>query len=167
MVIPFILIMCIGCFIFARNTPASEVYTYRDENGTIVITDQPIPEKYEKNAKKIDSYKRESPEEIRRFQQQQKNYERDLEARQRYNREEEENRRRYEAQRDHQKEKTKLRIIERKEAAVERIDDLNARKERLRAIENRDYNEARRLRLKDERRQIDRDIQKYKDIDDQ
>jgi hypothetical protein len=129
-------------------------------------TTTPPPDNIKKY--EADSYgKLESPEEIRRYREERKEYQRQMEAERRYNQSREASEKRFNANRDQQKEETKLRIIERKEAATERIEDLNARKERLRAIENRDYNESRRLRLKDERRQIDRDINKYKEIKDQ
>jgi molecular chaperone DnaK (HSP70) len=136
-----------------------------DEKGVRHIEDQP-PEKPAKMIGK-DTFKPDSSEEIRRFQQQQKNYEQDLETRRRYNRQEETSEKRFNANMDRKKEIIKQRAAERKERAIERIDDLNAERELLRARENRDYREVRRLRLKDERRQIDRKIEKYKDIKDQ
>ena len=59
-------------FIFTSALFAGEIYTYTDKDGNTVITNTPVPEKYEKKAKKIDSYKRDSPEEIQRYQAEQK-----------------------------------------------------------------------------------------------
>jgi hypothetical protein len=145
---------------------SAEVYMWVDEKGDKHITDQP-PENPRAKIIGKDSYKPNSPEEGRRYREEQKEHKRQMEAERRYNQEREESKKRWEANRDQRKENTKLRVIERKESAIERIDDLNARKERLRAIENRDYEEARRLRLKDERRRIDRDVKKYEEIKDQ
>lgn len=162
-----IIFMCISLsMLIASSVCAQKVYYWKDEKGVMNATTTPPPDNIKKY--EADSWgKRDSPEEIHRFQQQQKNYERDLEARQRYNRQEEASTKRFEASRDQQKEDTKLRIIERKEAAIERIDDLNAERELLRARENKNYRESRRLQLKDERRKIDRDIQKYNEIKNQ
>ena len=144
---------------------AGEVYMWVDEKGVRHVTDQPP----EKPAKIIgrDVSRPDSPEEIRQFQQSQKDYERDLEARRRYNQEMRENTNRYNAYVDQQKERSKQRDMERKERAVERIEDLNADKERRQAVENRDWNEVRRLQLRNDQRRIERDANKYKDIKDQ
>lgn len=164
----FIYVMAFSLMIFIcpPKTQAGEMYTYKDENGKIVISNTPIPEKYENKAKKIDSYQRDSPSKIRRFEESQKDYQRRLDAKRQYNESVTRSDKRWEANRDRQKGLDKQRADERKAWATERIEDLEAQKERLRAIENRNYNEARRLRIKDERRQTDRDIQKYKEIKD-
>ena len=147
---------------------AAEVYIWVAEKGGQHITSQP-PEKPAKMIGK-EAYTRDSPEEIRRYEiekkidQQQR--EAQQEAQRRYNQDRETSEKRFDAYRDQQKEKSKQLEKERKEAAIERINDLNAQKERLQAIENRDYREVRRLRLRDERRKIDRDINKYKEISD-
>jgi hypothetical protein len=55
----------ISCVFFALLTAANagDIYTYTDKDGQTVITNEPIPEEYENKAKKIDSYKRDSPQE--------------------------------------------------------------------------------------------------------
>lgn len=153
------------CFVFLLTaTPAilsaAELYMWIDEKGVRNVSNTP-PEKTANLIGK-ETYRRDSPEEIRAFEQKQKNYDRDLEERRRYNREKEASDNRYNASMERQKELTKQRELDRKQAAIDRTEDLNARKERLRAIENRDYDELRRLRLKDQQRQADRDINKYK-----
>jgi hypothetical protein len=150
--------------LYAFPISAGEIYMWEDDRGVRHIEDRP-PDKPVKMIGKEFS-RPDSPEEIRKFQQRQKNYERDLEARRRYNREQEASQNRFDAHMDRQKENMKQREAERKAAAIERIEDLEADKERSRAYENRNYNEVRRLRERDERRQIDRDIDKYRDIKD-
>ncbi len=49
---------------------AGEIYTYKDKDGNTVISDQPVPEKYEKKAKKIESTEQESPRETHSNQSQ-------------------------------------------------------------------------------------------------
>ena len=53
-------------FALLTATYAGEIYTYTDEDGKTVITNEPIPEKYENKAKKMDSYQGDSSEEIQR-----------------------------------------------------------------------------------------------------
>jgi len=64
----FVMILFLMTLICSLNAHAGDIYTYKDKNGNIVITNEPIPEKYEKKAKKIDSYKRDSPEVIQRYE---------------------------------------------------------------------------------------------------
>ena len=151
--------------LYAFPISAGEVYMWIDEKGVRNVSDHP-PEKPVKMIGK-ETFKPDSPEEIRQFQQKQKNYERNLEERRRYNQEQEAGQKRFDSSMDRQKEIIKQREMERKATAIERAEDLNAEKERSRAYENRDYNEVRRLRLRDEQRRIDRDVQKYKDIKNQ
>jgi hypothetical protein len=74
-----IFILCI--FIaFITCATAGEIYTYKDKDGNTVISNTPIPEKYEKKAKKIESYKPSSPEEIQRYNAEQAAIEKRLEA---------------------------------------------------------------------------------------
>ncbi len=58
--------------IFTSSIFAGEIYTYTDKDGNTVISNEPIPEKYETKAKKIEAYKRSSPSEIAAWEQQQK-----------------------------------------------------------------------------------------------
>jgi molecular chaperone DnaK (HSP70) len=160
----YVIILYCALLLFPLDALAGEIYIWVDENGDKHITDKP-PEKSEKVIDK-DAFKPVSPEEIQRYWDRQRKYEEETEAKVRYNQEREASEKRFEASRDQQKEKAKEQAIERKQAAIDRIEDLEARKERLRAIENRNYNEYRRLRLRDERRVIDRNIQKYREIKD-
>ena len=57
---------------FTSSIFAGEIYTYTDKDGITVISNTPVPEKYEKKAKKIEAYKRSSPSEIAAWEQQQK-----------------------------------------------------------------------------------------------
>ncbi len=59
-------------FVFASPVFAGDVYTYTDKDGITVISNEPIPEKYEKKAKKIESNKLSSPAELQTYEQQQK-----------------------------------------------------------------------------------------------
>jgi len=43
-------------FAFLTSAKAGEVYTYTDEKGVITVSNTPIPDKYKKKVKKIDSY---------------------------------------------------------------------------------------------------------------
>lgn len=71
----FVLLISMS-FIFASSLFAGEIYTYRDKDGNTVISNTPIPEKYAKKAKKVESYKLSTPEEIRRYQAEQAGIER-------------------------------------------------------------------------------------------
>jgi hypothetical protein len=53
---------------FVSLTFAEDIYTYKDKNGNTVISNTPIPEKYEKKAKKIGSTEQSSPGETQRYQ---------------------------------------------------------------------------------------------------
>lgn len=66
-----LLILCLY-FAFFTAAYAGEIYTYTDKDGNTVVSNTPIPEKYEKKAKKIESYKRDSPEAIERYEMQRK-----------------------------------------------------------------------------------------------
>jgi hypothetical protein len=61
-------IFLITCIFFAFLTAAyaGGIYTYTDKDGNTVITNEPIPEKYENKAKEIDSFERDSSEEIQK-----------------------------------------------------------------------------------------------------
>jgi hypothetical protein len=49
---------------------AEDIYTYTDKDGTTIISNTPVPEKYEKRAKKIESTEQESPRETHSYQSQ-------------------------------------------------------------------------------------------------
>jgi hypothetical protein len=57
--------------VFVSSTFAEEIYTYKDKDGNTVISNTPLPEKYNKKAKIIETYDRESPEAIERHQEKQ------------------------------------------------------------------------------------------------
>jgi len=63
----FILILCVF-FALLTAANAGEIYTYKDKDGNTVISNTPVPEKYQGKAKKIDSYERNSPEEIQSYE---------------------------------------------------------------------------------------------------
>ncbi len=65
--IPFILVVMI-VLLFTTFSFNAEIYTYIDKDGNTVISNTPVPEKYEKEAKKIEAYKQLSPEEKQRSQ---------------------------------------------------------------------------------------------------
>jgi hypothetical protein len=54
-------------FVLLAAANAGEVYTYTDENGSIVVSNTPIPDKHKKKAVKIDSYKDTASERIVKF----------------------------------------------------------------------------------------------------
>lgn len=63
----FLLIPCIFlAFIISAN--AGEIYTYTDKNGNTVLSNTPIPEEHQKKAKKVNSYKQDSPEAMERYE---------------------------------------------------------------------------------------------------
>jgi hypothetical protein len=55
-------------FIFAASLFAGDIYTYTNKDGTTTISNTPIPEQYEKKARKIDSYQENSPKERQRYE---------------------------------------------------------------------------------------------------
>ena len=55
---------------FTSSIFAGEIYTYTDKDGNTVISNTPVPEKYEKKAKKIESTEQESPRETHSNQSQ-------------------------------------------------------------------------------------------------
>ena len=67
-------IFLISCVLLAFLTAANagEIYTYTDKDGNTVISNNPVPEKYQGKSKKIESYERSSPEEIERFEAERK-----------------------------------------------------------------------------------------------
>jgi hypothetical protein len=154
----------LSLIILITKSTADELHVWEDEKGIANITTH-APDRPAKIIHK-EPFKPNSPAEIRRFQKEQEEYLQRQEAIRRYNEQMEVSKKRYNRQMDQQKENTKLRMMERKQAAIERIEDLEARKERLQAIENKDYNEVRRLQIKDKKRKADRDIQKYREISD-
>jgi hypothetical protein len=89
-----------------------------------------------------------SPEEIRRFREEQRAYERDLEARQRFNEAETERKKFWESfiEQKKQDRQQMQEVLEKRQNEDTKYN--NYQKAHSRAMENRDYNEARRLRFK-------------------
>ena len=56
-------------FIPQPSFAGEEIYTYKDKDGSIVVTNAPIPEKYQRKAKKIESFSSSevAPAVIRRY----------------------------------------------------------------------------------------------------
>ena len=54
---------------FVSSTFAEEMHTYTDKHGNIVISNTPIPDQYQKKAKKLHSYTPPSPEQIERYEE--------------------------------------------------------------------------------------------------
>ena len=46
-----------------------EIHTYTDKSGNTVISNSPVPEKYRNKAKKIESYNRDSPTALERYEE--------------------------------------------------------------------------------------------------
>ena len=57
-----------------------DIYKYTDEKGIVTLSNTPIPDKYEMKAERIDSYNRDSPAEIQRYQETEKAKEQGREA---------------------------------------------------------------------------------------
>ena len=60
------------CLFFLPNCFAEQIYTYTDKDGNTVISNTPMPENYEKKAKKIESYEHDSPSAIAAYQMKQR-----------------------------------------------------------------------------------------------
>lgn len=52
-----IILLTITVSLFPLQSESGDVYTYTDENGVMVITNTPLPDKIRNRAKKIGSYK--------------------------------------------------------------------------------------------------------------
>jgi hypothetical protein len=59
-------------FVFSSYCFAEQIYTYTDKDGNTVISNTPMPENYEKKAKKIESYEHDSPSAIAAYQMKQR-----------------------------------------------------------------------------------------------
>lgn len=144
-------------FLLNSHTALSgELHIWVDENGEKHITENE-PEKTGKVIGK-ESYQPTSPYEIERYQAEQKRREQISEARRKRNQSIEENKRHNEQSRSQQDEKTKQQETNHKKSQSVKREYLETEKRRLTAIENKDYKEARRLRLVNEKRIIDNDI---------
>ena len=53
---------------FPPRSESGDVYSYTDENGVIVVTNTPLPEKIRNKAKKIESYKDINDEDRKRWE---------------------------------------------------------------------------------------------------
>jgi hypothetical protein len=54
--------------VFVSSSFATDIYTYKDKDGNTVISNNPIPEKYQNKAKKVEAYDKDSPEAIERYE---------------------------------------------------------------------------------------------------
>ena len=62
-------ILCTITFsFFPPQSESGDVYSYTDENGVIVVTNTPLPEKIRKKARKIESYKDITDEDRKRWE---------------------------------------------------------------------------------------------------
>lgn len=52
-----IILSTITFLLFPLHSESGEVYSYTDENGVVVITNTPLPDKIRNKARKIESYK--------------------------------------------------------------------------------------------------------------
>ena len=63
------IILCTVTFsFFPPQSESGDVYSYTDENGVIVITNTPLPDKIRNKAKKIESYKDINNEDRKRWE---------------------------------------------------------------------------------------------------
>lgn len=147
-------------FILAAS--AGELYVWVDKKGQTHVTDEQPPE----SAKIVgtDSFRGNSTVESQ-IQNAQERWKRAIQDRtERYESLKSKERAAREMEADAIRERSRE-IQEKRKAAgeewrKERAEDLNARKEILRAVDNRDYSEAHRLRIKNEERKIERDLKK-------
>jgi len=160
------LVILLMILLIASPAISGELYIWTDANGRKQITDTPPVDAKGKVEK--DSFRRDDPQEIEAWQR--KN-DAAIDAKiQEQERIQEQNAAKNKQALDASVERSKAyrRRAEttriREKEATERINDLKAEKELLQAIENRDYNEVRRLRLRDEQRKIDRDINDNKEV---
>ena len=138
---------------------AEEIYIWLDQDGVKHISTQRPP----KNANIInkETFKPASPEEIRRYHQHQKNLAIIEEEKSKIRRQEAERQMEHDRMVREQEEREERAQLKKKKIMENRIKDLEAEKARLRAIENKDYKEARRIRLKREKERIDDKIDRY------
>lgn len=152
---------------FAMAAAAGEIYIWIDKQGNRHITDQPPAAGG--RLIETDSFRDASPDEMRRHEAENRRAtilqdaeDRQDELRRKRRAEQESAAEAYRERRDRAAEKSRDAERERDRA---RIEDLEARKDYLRAIDNRDYREARRLRIKDQERRIDRRIKEAREGD--
>ena len=62
------IIIILALMFFNHVAIAGTIYTYTDKDGNTVISNTPMPENYEKKAKRIESYERDSPAAIAAYQ---------------------------------------------------------------------------------------------------
>ena len=62
----FLMVFSLIC---PQGAQGGEIYTYTDKDGTTVITNTPIPEKYQRKSQKMDSYRDSTPSESKQQQQ--------------------------------------------------------------------------------------------------
>ena len=152
-----IIILCfVSLLIAVPPLIAAEIYMWVDEKGVKHITDQP-PTKPAKMIEK-ESYRRDSPEEIKRYELQRKleqqTANQETERQQKINQANEAG----ENMKDRFKARLKEYEKERNEKIRRDIDDLNARKERLQRNENDASSEYWRQYWKNEQRESDREV---------
>jgi hypothetical protein len=133
---------------------AGELHIWVDKKGVTHIGDRP-PEMPAKIIGKEIS-KRDSPEEIRRYEVRQKNLERQRALEEERNRLRQESYRISEEQARSRDNYNRQQEGVRQKRSADRAEDLAFEKERLRAVENRNYDEARKISYKAQRRRIER-----------
>lgn len=154
-IIAFIFFILIMMYV-ALNGNAEEIYTWTDKKGQTHISNRPPRDP----VKIVDrtAYQPDSPEEIAAFEARRKLIRQQNEIAERKSRAIEETRR-AERRYDSAMSNIDAQIEQRRQKRAEaRAQDAAIEKERLQAIENRDYNEARRQTIKLERTRIDREL---------
>lgn len=64
--------MFIILFLFVSSLAfAADIYTYTDQDGKTVISNEPVPQKYQKKVKTLETYKQSQPEKAEEQQEQQ------------------------------------------------------------------------------------------------
>jgi hypothetical protein len=143
-------------FVVPSFVGAEEILVWMDKDGIMNISN--IKPQGKVKLINIETYTPDSPEEIEAFNRQRKYKQYLIDAEERRGRamadwesRHNEYKRSIENYSDNYKK-------EREISNREKQEDLQIRKDRLQAIENRDYKEARRLRLKEDKQYIDREI---------
>ena len=133
---------------------SDEITVWVDNKGVTHIGDKPPEDPARIIGREVN--RRDSPEEIQRYNAKQKRLQQQKAREEERLRLKHENNRIFEEQaRRRQDYNNQIENMRRKRAA-ERSEDAEFEKQRLRAIENRNYDEARRIRIRSEMRRIER-----------
>jgi preprotein translocase subunit SecF len=143
--------------LFADSVATEELHIWVDTKGVTNITN-----KTPANPAKVigrEAYQAESPAAIEQYEANRKRLQQQSEADQKQKQIIEDSKRRLDAYSERENDLDRQKALARQKRDAEKAEDYEAEKARLRALENKDYNEARRLRLKHDQLKIDRKMQ--------